>query len=109
MQDGGGVEWVEVPGGPALGVLPGLADWPVAELSVPAGAAVVLFTDGLFEGHVGRGSERLGEDGLLQLARERAALALEPFVDELIARAEALAETRGGLADDVAVLHLHWT
>jgi len=109
MRDGGRVEWVEVPGGPALGVVPGHADWPVEDLSVPTDAAVVLFTDGLFEGHVGRGSERLGEDGLLRLAGERAALAPEPFVDELIACAESLAEAQGGLADDVAVLHLHWT
>ncbi len=60
MRDGGAVDWVEVAGGPALGVVPGLADWPVEELAVPQDAAVVLFTDGLFEGHVGRGSERLG-------------------------------------------------
>jgi serine phosphatase RsbU (regulator of sigma subunit) len=90
-------------------VVPGHADWPVEELAVPTDAAVVLFTDGLFEGHVGRGSERLGENGLLRLARERAALAPEPFVDELIACAETLAEAQGGLADDVAVMHLHWT
>ncbi|MEW1643957.1 fused response regulator/phosphatase [Streptomyces sp. NPDC091219] len=105
---GGNVEWLEVAGGPALGVVPGLAAWPVEELAVPRDAAVVLFTDGLFEGHVGRGSERLGEDGLLRLARETAALAPEPFVDELIASAERLAEAQGGLADDVAVMHLHW-
>ncbi|MER7922704.1 fused response regulator/phosphatase [Streptomyces sp. NPDC096057] len=109
MRHGGAVEWVEVAGGPALGVVPGLAEWPVEELAVPQDAAVVLFTDGLFEGHVGRGSERLGEDGLLSLAREGAALAPEPFVDELIASAERLAEAQGGLADDVAVMHLHWT
>ncbi|MET7486725.1 fused response regulator/phosphatase [Streptomyces sp. NPDC005538] len=109
MRHGGAVEWVEVPGGPALGVVPGVADWPVTELAVPKDAAVVLFTDGLFEGHVGRGAERLGEDGLLRLARERAALDPEQFVDELIASAENLAETQGGLADDVAVMHLHWT
>ncbi|MET7682463.1 fused response regulator/phosphatase [Streptomyces sp. NPDC005423] len=103
------VEWVETPGGPALGVIPGLARWPVTELAVPAGAAVVLFTDGLFEGHVGRGTERLGEEGLLRLARERAALAPEPFVDALIEAAEGLAEAQGGLADDVAVTHLRWS
>ncbi len=105
----GAVEWVEVEGGPALGVVPDGADWPVRELTVPAGAALVLFTDGLFEGYVGRGRERLGEDGLLRLAREVAQLPPEPFVDELIERAETLAESQGGLADDVAVLHLRWT
>ncbi|MER5433517.1 fused response regulator/phosphatase [Streptomyces sp. NPDC002588] len=102
------VEWVEVPAGPALGVLPGRARWPVEELHVPDSAAVVLFTDGLFEGHVGRGTERLGEEGLLRLARDVGALGPEAFVDGLIERAEDLAEGQGGLDDDVAVLHLRW-
>ncbi|MEU6404237.1 fused response regulator/phosphatase [Streptomyces sp. NPDC046985] len=104
----GGVEWVEVGGGPALGVVPGGACWPVRELSVPAGASLVLFTDGLFEGYVGRGKERLGEEGLLRLAHEVAGLPPEALVDGLIERAESLAESQGGLDDDVAVLHLRW-
>ncbi|AIS02084.1 PP2C family protein-serine/threonine phosphatase [Streptomyces glaucescens] len=104
----GDVEWIEVPGGPALGMLPGGARWPTAELPVPSGDSVVLFTDGLFEGHVGRGPQRLGEEGLLELARKAAGLPPEDFVDRLIARAEELAEERGGLADDVAVVHLSW-
>ncbi|MGW5868565.1 PP2C family protein-serine/threonine phosphatase [Streptomyces sp. NPDC055239] len=104
----GAVEWVEVAGGPALGVAPGVLLWPVEEFPLPAGAALVLFTDGLFEGHVGNGRERLGEVGLLGLARELTALAPEAFVDTLIQRAEDLAEAQGGLADDVAVVHLHW-
>ncbi|MFH8391404.1 PP2C family protein-serine/threonine phosphatase [Streptomyces sp. NPDC018036] len=104
----GGVEWVEVAGGPALGIIPGGARWPVEELALPEGAAIVLFTDGLFEGRVGRGTERLGEEGLLEMARELSGLAPAEFVDGLIGRAEALAETQGGLADDVAVLHLRW-
>ena len=102
------VEWVEVPGGPALGMLPGGARWPTAELPVPSGDSVLLFTDGLFEGHVSRGPQRLGEEGLLELARKAADLPPEEFVDRLIARAEELAEERGGLADDVAVVHLSW-
>lgn len=104
----GGVEWVETPGGPALGVAPGVSLWPVEELSLPAGSALVLFTDGLFEGHIGNGRERLGEEGLLGLARELGDVAPEAFVDTLIQRAEDLAEEQGGLADDVAVVHLHW-
>ncbi|NEB04077.1 fused response regulator/phosphatase [Streptomyces sp. SID13726] len=108
QRTGPDVEWVEVPGGPALGMVPGGAQWPTAELPVPTGSSVVLFTDGLFEGHVGRGTERLGEEGLLGLAREGAGLDAEAFVDRLIGRAESLAEARGGLADDVAVVHLNW-
>ncbi|MEU3280987.1 PP2C family protein-serine/threonine phosphatase [Streptomyces antibioticus] len=106
LRSAGRVEWVEVPGGPALGVMPGLATWPVEEFAVPDGAALVLFTDGLFEGYVGRGKERLGEDGLLRLAREIAGREPEAFVDGLIERAEGLAEAQGGLDDDVAVVHL---
>ncbi|MCX5173180.1 fused response regulator/phosphatase [Streptomyces antibioticus] len=106
LRSAGRVEWVEVPGGPALGVIPGLATWPVEEFAVPDGAALVLFTDGLFEGYVGRGKERLGEDGLLRLAREFAGRSPEEFVDGLIERAEGLAEAQGGLDDDVAVVHL---
>ncbi|MEV7439212.1 PP2C family protein-serine/threonine phosphatase [Streptomyces griseoviridis] len=102
------VRWVEVPAGPALGVVPGLASWPIEEFDMPVGAGMVLFTDGLFEGYVGRGRERLGEEGLLRLAEEMPELAPENFVDRLIERAEHLAESQGGLDDDVAVLHLSW-
>jgi serine phosphatase RsbU (regulator of sigma subunit) len=109
LRYGTDVEWVEVAGGPALGVVPGAVHWPVAGLRVPAGGAVVLFTDGLFEGHDGDRPERLGESGLLALAAERAGLEPEAFVDGLVEQAEALAEPRGGLADDVAVVHLSWT
>lgn len=55
-----------------------------------------------------RGPERLGEEGLLALAREGVALDAEAFVDRLIEKAESLADARGGLADDVAVVHLNW-
>ncbi|MBQ0947381.1 SpoIIE family protein phosphatase [Streptomyces sp. RK76] len=108
LRTGDRVEWVEVDGGPALGVVPDAARWPVRELKVPQDAALVLFTDGLFEGHIGRGRERLGEERLLRMAREVATLPPDAFVDELIERAESLAESQGGLADDVAVLHLRW-
>jgi hypothetical protein len=42
------------------------------------------------------------------MARELDGLPPAAFVDGLIDRAEALAETQGGLADDVAVLYLRW-
>ncbi|AEW98648.1 PP2C family protein-serine/threonine phosphatase [Streptantibioticus cattleyicolor] len=104
-----GVRWVEVPGGPALGIVPGRAHWPVQELELPHGAGLVVFTDGLFEGRSGPDGQRLGEEGLLRLAGTLTGLPAEPFVDRLIARAEELAEEYGGLADDVAVLHLRWS
>jgi serine phosphatase RsbU (regulator of sigma subunit) len=107
LRAAGRVELVEGEAGPALGLVPGLG-WQAQEMPLPAGASLVLFTDGLFEGRVGPGSERLGEDGLLAAARELAALPSAAFVDGLIERVEAATEPYGGLADDVAVVHLGW-
>ena len=70
---------------------------------------MLLLTDGLFEGHSGVGNERLGEDGLLELARSRADLSVEAFVDALIEAAEQRAASRGGLSDDVAVVRVERT
>jgi serine phosphatase RsbU (regulator of sigma subunit) len=104
---GGLVELVEGQAGPALGLMPGLR-WQEEELALPPGASLVLFTDGLFECRTGPGSERLGEDGLLAVARELATLGPATFTDSLIERIEAAAMPYGGLADDVAVVHLGW-
>ncbi|MGW0249730.1 PP2C family protein-serine/threonine phosphatase [Nocardia goodfellowii] len=101
-----GVDWLEVPGGPALGFLPGQAVWTTHDLPLPVGNGLVLFTDGLFEGRIGPGSERLGEEGLLELARPLADRAPEDFVDELVDRVEL---ATGGWDDDLAVMYLHWT
>jgi serine phosphatase RsbU (regulator of sigma subunit) len=103
----GHVELVEGPAGPAVGLESGMS-WPEQELPLPPGAGLVLFTDGLFEGRVGPGSQRLGEDGLLALARDLAAAPPSRFVDSLLDRTEAAAAPYGGLADDVALVHLGW-
>ncbi|MFF1371026.1 SpoIIE family protein phosphatase [Streptomyces virginiae] len=109
VRSAAGVELRTVPGGPALGILPGWgAGWPVTEVPVEAGGAVMLFTDGLIEGRIGPGSDRLDEAGLLEIARKHTDLPAEPFVDSLIHAAQGLAADWGGLADDVAVLHLEW-
>jgi serine phosphatase RsbU (regulator of sigma subunit) len=42
-------------------------DWPEAPLELPAGWSILLFTDGVIEGGVGGGPDRLGEDGLQRL------------------------------------------
>ena len=49
-----------------------------------------------------------GEDGLVDMARDLAGLPPAVFVDALMARTEAAAGRYGGLADDVAVVHLRW-
>jgi serine phosphatase RsbU (regulator of sigma subunit) len=100
----GDVRWLEPLAGPALGL--GAQEWPVNELDLPAGHGLLLLTDGLFEGHSGRGNERLGEDGLLELARSLAVLRGGAFVDALIDGAEERARTHGGHADDIAVVRV---
>jgi serine phosphatase RsbU (regulator of sigma subunit) len=103
----GGIELVEGAVGPALGLVTGHG-WQAEEMPLPPGASLVLFTDGLFEGRTGPGSERLGEEGLLAMARELAARPAAAFVDGLIERIEKATAPYGGLADDVAVVHLRW-
>lgn len=107
VQAGGTVQWLEPAGGPALGLHAG--DWPSEELELPAGHALLLLTDGLFEGYSGEGTQRLGEDGLLALARAHADRSGPAFVDALINGAQQLAQPRGGLTDDIAVLRVERT
>jgi serine phosphatase RsbU (regulator of sigma subunit) len=107
VQGAGTVEWIEPPGGPALGLHAG--DWPEHELVLPRGHGLLLLTDGLFEGYSGRGTERLGEDGLLELARTHAGLPGPAFVDALIDGAQQRAQALGGLTDDIAVLRVRPT
>lgn len=106
-QGGGTVAWVEPPAGPALGLRAN--DWPQHELELPIGHGLLLLTDGLFEGYSGVGNQRLGEDGLLELARSHAHRPGPAFVDAIIDGAEELARPRGGLTDDIAVLRIERT
>ncbi|MGZ4525773.1 MAG: PP2C family protein-serine/threonine phosphatase [Mycobacterium sp.] len=107
VQGGGTVEWIEPPAGPALGLR--ADDWPRHEFEFPTGQGLLLLTDGLFEGYSGRGIERLGEEGLLALARAHAHRPGPAFVDALIDGAQELAQPRGGLTDDIAVLRIERT
>ncbi len=104
LHHNGTVEWIEPPGAGALGLHDG--DWPADKVELPAGAGLVLLTDGVFEGHSGRGRERLGEEGLLELARSLAQLPAAAFVDALIDGAEEMAQAHGGLSDDIAVVRV---
>jgi serine phosphatase RsbU (regulator of sigma subunit) len=85
--------------------------WPVTRIEPDGEWSLLLYTDGLIEGHVGAGSERLGANGLVELVmalhparetRERAAHAA--FLERLIERVTALGG--GELSDDVAALWL---
>lgn len=104
LHGGGTVEWLEPPAGPALGL--GATEWPVNQLQLPEGHGLLLLTDGLFEGHSGHGDERLGEDGLLLMARSLATLPGPKFVDALIDQADSRAGEHGGLTDDIAVIRV---
>jgi len=103
----GHVNLVEGPAGPAVGLESG-GSWPEQELPLPPDSGLVLFTDGLFEGRVGPGSQRLGEEGLLAMARGLARLPPADFVDTLLDTTGAATAPYGGLADDVAIVHLGW-
>lgn len=104
LHGGGAVQWVEPAGGPALGLDAG--DWAPQQVDLPDGKGLVLITDGLFEGHVGLGNERLGEAGLLDLAQSLAALDGRAFVDALIDAVEEQAQRHGGICDDIAVVRV---
>ncbi|MFJ8543014.1 PP2C family protein-serine/threonine phosphatase [Streptomyces sp. NPDC093586] len=91
--------------GPALGLLPH-ARWPRMQVELGAEWSLMLYTDGLIEGHIGEGRERLGQDGMVEMIRRRFADGLRG--EELLETAvnEVRALNGGELADDVAVLLL---
>ncbi|SDE52735.1 PP2C family protein-serine/threonine phosphatase [Streptomyces griseoaurantiacus] len=105
VRTGLGTELYEPAPGPALGVVPGHDHWPEAVRPAADIEAVTVFTDGLFEGVVAPG-RRLGEDGLLEVARAHTELRGQALVDALVEEVASRTVEYGGLADDVAVLHL---
>jgi len=108
VRHGQQVDWVEVPGGPALGIFEE-AEWHAHELDLPESDwELMLFSDGLFEGRISPQGDRLSEEGLLEAARGFTHLDAEDFVDALIDHAERLSEAHGGLQDDLAVVHVSW-
>ncbi|WP_371646597.1 PP2C family protein-serine/threonine phosphatase [Streptomyces mirabilis] len=95
-------------GGPALGLLHG-ARWPRRQVELGGEWSLMLYTDGLIEGHIGEGKERLGQDGMVDLVRRRLA---EGLTGEELLRATVneVRDLNGGeLTDDVAVLLLDRT
>lgn len=88
---------------PPLGLGSG-GSWPGVGVELPEAWRLLLYTDGLVEGRVGDGPERLGSDGLVELVAEAAAADDPVLIDRLIATAERL--NGGGLSDDVTLLLL---
>ncbi|MEN3585402.1 fused response regulator/phosphatase [Streptomyces sp. ZYX-F-203] len=91
--------------GPALGLLPE-ARWPRAQVRLGAEWSLMLYTDGLVEGYIGEGRERLGQEGMLEMVRRQLDDGLRG--EELLTAAvnEARALNGGELADDVAAVLL---
>ncbi|MGO8956751.1 MAG: PP2C family protein-serine/threonine phosphatase [Streptosporangiaceae bacterium] len=89
-----------------------VVDWPSSEVQLGDRWSVLLYTDGLIEGKVGAGPERLGNDGLIKLVEK--ARAQQPptesaavadgarLLDAIIGQARDL--NGGDLDDDLAVL-----
>jgi serine phosphatase RsbU (regulator of sigma subunit) len=104
----------ELPAGPVqppLGVGGPRATWPGMPVALPSAWKLLLYTDGLIEGRIGQGAERLGSERLVALVAQGAAAAAGRDGEDgaaLIARLIATAERLNGgmLADDVALLLL---
>ncbi|KQX83353.1 fused response regulator/phosphatase [Streptomyces sp. Root1310] len=91
--------------GPALGLLPG-ARWPRTQVELGAEWSLMLYTDGLIEGRIGEGRERLGQDGMVEMIRRQLS---EGLSGEALLRAAVneVRELNGGeLTDDVALVLL---
>ncbi len=89
--------------GPALGLFSD-SEWPEAEIELDGAWTLMLYTDGLIEGRVGEGPERLGTERLVRLAvRARAeGLSGEPLIDRLVTEVETL--NGEALTDDMAIV-----
>ncbi|MEV4253574.1 SpoIIE family protein phosphatase [Spirillospora sp. NPDC049652] len=104
----GEVRLMEPPGALGVGMAPGLDSWREHQVPLHPGQALVLFTDGLFEGQIDADGARLDVTGLLDVAHRHCHRAPDDFVDAVITDVEAASFEHGGLDDDVAVLHLGW-
>jgi serine phosphatase RsbU (regulator of sigma subunit) len=92
-------------GGPALGLLPD-ASWTRIPVELDGDWSLMLYTDGLVEGRIGEGTQRLGQDGMVRIAARQLAAGLsgEELLDAVVTQAREL--NGGELTDDVAVVLL---
>jgi serine phosphatase RsbU (regulator of sigma subunit) len=102
----GGV--AELPTRPAAPLgLSEVRDWPGIPIQLDGSWSILLYTDGLIEGRIGKGSERLGSEGLMDLLRDALGGPGQPgeeLLDQVIDRVREL--NGGNLDDDLAVLAL---
>ncbi|AWN28819.1 MULTISPECIES: PP2C family protein-serine/threonine phosphatase [unclassified Streptomyces] len=92
-------------GGPALGLLPH-ARWPRRQVELGGSWSLMMYTDGLIEGRIGKGNQRLGQEGMTELVSRQMAAGLsgEELLDASVREVRDL--NGGELTDDVAVLLL---
>jgi serine phosphatase RsbU (regulator of sigma subunit) len=117
----GGVRELQTPTAPPLG-LGQVRDWPGTQVRLDGSWSVLLYTDGLIEGRIGKGSERLGSEGLMDLIRDalRSAPAVHAngdpaggapadlrLLDQVIAHVRELNGRE--LDDDLAILALGYS
>ncbi|MEU3724162.1 fused response regulator/phosphatase [Streptomyces sp. NPDC031705] len=91
--------------GPALGLLP-RARWPRRQVDLGGSWSLMLYTDGLIEGRIGEGRERLGQDGMVEMINRHLERGLsgEALLEASVTEARRL--NGGELTDDVAVVLL---
>ncbi|MFD8980775.1 PP2C family protein-serine/threonine phosphatase [Streptomyces sp. NPDC059564] len=91
--------------GPALGLLP-RARWPRRQVDLGGTWSLMLYTDGLIEGRIGDGRERLGQDGMVEMINRHLdrGLSGEGLLEASVTEARRL--NGGELTDDVAVVLL---
>jgi serine phosphatase RsbU (regulator of sigma subunit) len=92
-----------------------MEDWPVSEVALGDSWTLLMYTDGLIEGRVGAGPERLGSNGLTEIIekhmhamRSAGEQARKPRDERLLsALVDRVRDLNGGdLDDDLAVLAL---
>ena len=108
LVEAGRVRVLEVPHGPALGIVAdGDEPWPASTLTLERPWLLLSYTDGLVEGRVGAGAaERFGIERLVGTVTALAGRYPRPaeLLDRLLATVQ---ETNGGqLSDDVAIVCL---
>ena len=100
----------ELPTRPAAPLgLSEVRDWPGIPIRLDGSWSILLYTDGLIEGRIGKGSERLGSEGLMDLIRDAIGGPDQPgdeLLDQVIDRVREL--NGGDLDDDLAVLALRF-
>jgi serine phosphatase RsbU (regulator of sigma subunit) len=109
----GEVRELDIMSSPPLG-LSDQRSWPGTRVRLGDSWSVLLFTDGLIEGRIGKGSERLGSEGLMNLIGDalgsaqarlpQGGLPDDQLLDQVI---DQVRELNGGdLDDDLAIIAL---